>query len=202
MDNKEKKDNNDNSKSFLLLYAIVIVVVFVLIMFIIPDDIFMLKYKNSEIPNEKEPTEKIEFTDYEVQKDRLLNKNYDYEYVLLDSMGLITRQYTCEGKIKNNMETGTCTMPEEFSYTESNKKDLFKINTKYIEFKGIMELVEGTTPEEVKYTSLREYHYNDLMIEDLKTEIVIYTDADNITKIELSNKYMTYILKYSNVAGD
>mgnify|MGYP003317624954 FL=1 len=50
-------------------------------------------------------------------------------------------------------------------------------------------------------TKSRIYTYK-TSIEKLETDIIVTTDLDAITQIEISNAYMTYILKYNNVNID
>ncbi len=196
--NKDKKNND--SKNFLLIYGIVIIIILVLIMFVFPDDLFMLKYKDIEIPEgaTKPQVEKKEFVDYEVMKNNLLMGSYEYEYVLLDSMGTVTYQYNCSGKVDKGIEIGTCTKPTNFSYTEKTKVEEFKISTKYLEVAAILELIKNSEPKIDEYPTSKEYYYK-TKIEELDTDVNIYTDLENITRIDISNAYMTYILKYSDI---
>lgn len=185
-------------KILLIVYAIIILILLIAIMFIIPDSFFIKKYEGIEIPSNK--TEKKEFIDYEIQKEHLINNQYEYEYVLLDSMSKESNTYKCSGKTNKTIESGSCTSPEVISYTEKDKKEVFsKIDINYLNPTYIFNKIKNITPKETKYVTLREYNYQ-TMIEDLDTEIIIYTDLDEITKIEISNAYMTYILKYSNVS--
>lgn len=181
----------------LTIYFIIIIIALLLIMFIIPDSFFTKKYE--EIKNPSSDTEKKEFTDFETQKQHLLKNNYNYEYSLLDSMGTESYYFQCSGQINDTLESGSCTSPEKISYTETTKKEVFsKIENQYLNPQKIFELIEGITPKEFKESTIREFVYQS-KIEDLNTEITITTDLDEITQICLSNAYMTYILKYSNV---
>ena len=181
----------------LTIYFIIIIIALLLIMFIIPDSFFTKKYEGVKIPSSD--TEKKEFTDFETQKQHLLKNNYNYEYSLLDSMGTESYYFQCSGQINDTLESGSCTSPEKISYTETTKKEVFsKIENQYLNPQKIFELIEGITPEEFKESTIREFVYQS-KIEDLDTEITITTDLDEITQICLSNAYMTYILKYSNV---
>lgn len=181
----------------LIIYGIVILIALIVIVFILPDSFFLKKYDDINIPSAD--TSQKEFVDYEKQKENLLQNKYDYEYLLLDSMGSKTYTFDCSGTISETIESGTCKSPERFSYTESNKKEAFsKINIDYINPSYIFSLIKDIEPRETKYTTLREYKYS-AKIEDLQTDIIIYTNLNEITKIEISNAYMTYIIKYSNV---
>lgn len=185
------------NKKFLGIYAIIIIILLIAILFLIPDDVFMLKYKNLDLPEDLPKVEEKEFVDFEIQKEQLLSSNYDYKYLILDSMGKQTYKYKCSGSIIDNKEIGTCTSPEDFSYTETNKKDLFKISLEYLDIKNIYKLIEKENPIINKYPITREFRYT-TMIEDLETDIVIYTNIENITRIDINNAYMTYVIEYDN----
>lgn len=189
-------------KIFLLIYGIVIFIVLISIMFLIPDSFFKAKYDDIPIPESlKEKTEIKEFTSYEEQIDNLLKNKYEYEYNLLDSMGITSYKYECTGKKDDTIESGSCTKPEKVSYTEKNKKDvLSKLDINYIEANYIFNtLLKEIKPVETKYTNYREYKYN-LKIKKLDTDIIVSTDKETITSIYISNAYMNYIIKYSNVS--
>ena len=203
------------SKNFLGIYAIVIIVLLVLIMFILPDSFFSRKYDqntqqfleaNEKLKEEQERIEaekKKEFVDYEIQKQNILNGNYDYKLLLLDSMGTETYTYQCEGKKTGNTESGSCTSPEVFSYTEQNKTQQFKkyIDPKYIEPKNIFELIKDVEPSVESHNLYREFTYK-TKIKDLETKVLIQTTKDNISKIMIENTYMGYIINYSGVNVD
>ncbi|HAB65966.1 MAG TPA: hypothetical protein DCE23_01230 [Firmicutes bacterium] len=195
-DKKEKS----SPKKFLIVYGIIILIALVFIVVIIPDDVFLLRYnKSAKILDNINKEKEKDFASYDDQKKALLNNNYDYEYVLLDSMGTVSYTYDCEGTKKGDLETGTCTKPSSFSYTESSKDSSFKISTKYLDVREIFELIKEEEPEITTHQSSREYLYK-TKIDDLDSDITIYTDKDNITRIDISNAYMTYILKYSNIS--
>ena len=203
------------SKNFLVIYAIVIIVLLVLIMFILPDSFFSRKYDqntqqfleaNEKLKEEQERLEaekKKEFVDYEIQKQNILNGNYDYKLLLLDSMGTETYTYQCEGKKTGNTESGSCTSPEVFSYTEQNKTQQFKkyIDPKYIEPTNIFELIKDVEPSVESHNLYREFTYK-TKIKDLETKVLIQTTKDNISKIMIENTYMGYIINYSGVNVD
>jgi len=195
----------DKRKKALIIYGVVILVVLITILFIIPDSALMKIYqgnidKINNVPKEKEKTEPIEFVDYEIQIERILKNKYDYEYLILDSMGKKTYKYNCSGKASGKVDSGTCTSPSDISYTEKTKKKAFKIDSNFLDLNYIFnKLLKNKEPELTEYKHNKEYNYK-TKIQDLETEVVVYTDTDNITKIELSNAYMTYILKYSNIS--
>lgn len=203
------------SKNFLGIYAIVIIVLLVLIMFVLPDSFFSRKYEqntqqfieaNKKAQEEREALEaekKKEFVDYEEQKQHILTGNYDYELLLLDSMGTETYTYKCTGKKTGNTESGSCTSPEVFSYTEQNKVSQFKkyIDPKYIEPKEIFELIKDVEPSVESHNLYREFTYK-TKIKDLETTVLIQTKKDDISKIMLENQYMGYIINFSNVKVD
>ncbi len=203
------------SKSFLGIYAIIIIILLVLIMFVLPDSFFSRKYDqnakefleaNEKAKEEQERIEaekKKEYVDYEIQKQNILNGNYNYKLLLLDSMGTETYTYQCEGKKTGNTESGSCTSPEVFSYTEQNKLEQFKknIDPKYIEAKNIFELIKDVEPSIESHNLYREFTYK-TKIKDLETKVLIQTTKDNISKIMIENTYMGYIINYNGVNVD
>ncbi len=186
--------------SFLTYYAGIILALLIIVMFIIPDSFFL---KLNDIFNKqeitlKESTTTINFKDLSIQKESLLTGDYEYEYLMLDSMGETPITYECLGKIENGKESGTCTSPKTFNYTNENKNILFsQINTDYIDLNYIFNLIKDIKPKELTYTKARELTYN-VKILDLNTEITLYTDLDNINQINISNAYMTYVFKYNH----
>ncbi len=187
-----------NNKKFLLIYGIIIIILLLGIMFFIPDDFFKKQYDDIEIPT----TEKKDFVSYETQIENLLNKQYEYEYLILDSIGTKSYTYECSGKMDDTIESGTCTKPKKISYTEQNKKDVYKeIEINYIDVEYIFNSIKDIEPTIEKMTKTRIYTYK-TAIEKLETDITVTTDLDAITQIEISNAYMTYILKYNNVNID
>ncbi len=189
----------DKRNKFLIVYFLIIAIALVSILFIIPDSVFREKYDNNaailEHTSGKAPVEK-EFKDYELQKNNLMNNSYKYEYTLLDSMSNESYIYKCTGTKEDNLETGTCTEPEKISYTEKDKKDvLSKINYTIIEPDYLFSFIKEIEPKKMEYGNYRDYTYN-TKLNKLDTEIIIKTDKDNITEINISNAYMTYILKY------
>ena len=185
-------------KKVLLTYGVVILIILIAIMFIIPDSWFRKLYsKNVEKINEY--NHPIEFVDYETQKERLLSNQYKYEYLILDSLSDESYIYKCSGSMNKDLESGTCTEPDRVSYTEKNKKETFKINTDYVDVKYLLNLIKDIEPEVTKYQTSREYNYN-VKIEKLDTELIVYVDTENINKIEISNKFMTYVIKISDVS--
>lgn len=179
-------------------YAIIVFILLITIMFIIPDSFFLKLNTKLNKPNitEQETTDPT-FLSIKEQQNNLLNNDYKYEYLMMDSMGTKTVTYECSGKKTEDEESGTCTSPENLTYTEKNKKEILSnINTDYIELEKIFALTKDIEPIELTYNKTRELIYNTKIL-DLETEIVFYTDLDNITQINISNAYMTYILKYN-----
>lgn len=189
------KDNK-----FLKWYACIIIVILILIMFVLPDNFYLdlqTKFNIQEIKNTE--TKKIEFVDLEKQKENLLNKDYEYEYLMLDSIGINSITAECTGKIVDGNETGKCISPKEISYTSETKKDaILQLNIKYIDLEYIFNSIKDIEPIEVSYTKTRELIYKTKIL-DLDTDITIYTDIENITQISISNAYMTYVFKYNNM---
>lgn len=205
------KDNNN----FLQIYAVIIIALLAIILFVLPDNFFNKKYekntqqfieaneKAKEEQQKQEAEKKKEFVDYEEQKQNILTGNYEYKLLLLDSMGTKTYKYECNGIKTGATEVGSCTSPENFSYTEQNKIEKFKkyIDPKYTEAKNIFELIKDVEPSIESHNLYREFTYK-TKIKDLETKILIQTKKDNISKIVLENTYMGYIINFNNVNVD
>ncbi len=184
------------NNKFLKWYIIGIILI-LFVMFLLPDSFFSSKYKNKTIDNSNSPT-KEEFTSYEEQIKNLQNNKYSFEYIILDTMGTKPYSYKCTGIINSTLESGNCEGDYVFSYTEENKKEKFKIDVKYLNVSNIFDLLKDIEPKETTYSNEREFSYKAL-IEDLDTDIVVFTDLKNITRIEINSKYMNYTLKYNKV---
>ncbi len=190
---KQKKKFN-----FIAIYAILILVALAIILFILPDSFFTERFEE-KVPEEiKENINKRKFKDYQEQIDNLLKKKFDYEYNILDSMGTKTYIFNCEGKMSSDKDTGACYMPSKKEYTEKNYKEVYSINTDYLDVENIFNLIKDTEPKLQTEATTRTFKYTS-KIKDLDTDITIQTNLENITEIEISNAYMTYTLKYSNV---
>ena len=191
---------------FLLIYAVIIIVLLVCIMFIFPDSLFSRKYdanyKKYFGDKIQTQTKKAEFKNYEEQQKQLVNGNYNYEYMILDSMGTSSKHFECSGTIKDSKETGKCTSPVLIEYTKENKNEVFKdIGSTYLEPSTIFNLVKDLTPELKQHNTYREYTYK-LKIKGLDTTIIIQTTLEEISQISINNPYMTYLLKYESVKVD
>lgn len=172
---------------FLLIYALIIIVLLIYILFIAPDSLFSKK--------QKDQVEQRTFTDYNIQKKNLMNKQYDYDYDILYGNTV----YNCSGTLNNNKESGTCTKPEQTSYDEKTKKEIYSdININNLDVAYIFKQIENIQPTENKYGSKRSYTYK-LVLDKYSTEIIIYTNYDDITEIQLSNAYEVYDLKFTNI---
>lgn len=182
-----------NRKVFLFIYYIIIFIILLAILFFIPEEAFL---KNSEVYEElKNRTEKIEYDDIKIQKERLLKNNYDYEYKVIHN----NVQYTCTGNKKDETESGRCSSPKTISYNEIDKFDKDKLfEIKYVEPKYIFEKIENIEPLISMTNDGKCYIYKTKII-DYETDIMIYTGEKTINKITITNGLMTYILKFSNV---
>ena len=184
----------NKSNKLFICYILFIIVALVLIMFILPDSFFTSSKNNLSISESN--NQKSETTSLAKQKENLLKSNYNYEYSLLVG----TKTYSCTGKIEDSNEEGTCTLPEEISYTEKNKDEVFaNIENEYLEPSKIFALIKDISPKEFEYSGLKEYEYQ-TKIKDLNTTISIFSDNKEITEIRLSNISMTYQIKYSNMS--
>ena len=188
------------NNKFLKIYAIIITIVLILIMFLIPDSFFLeLQTKLHKQETKELKNDALDFEKLETQKERILNNDLEYEYLMLDSIGTSSKTVECSGKITESKETGICNSKEKISYTKETKKDAFlEMDIKYIDEKYIFDTIKDIEPTETTYNNSRELIYKTKIL-DLDTDITIYTDLDNITQISISNAYMTYVFKYSNI---
>ena len=186
-------------KKALKIYAIIIVIITIAIMFVIPDSFFLKFYqKNIEkVTNSVPQTEpEDEFTDYETQQERLLKKEYDYQYLLYNDKSGET--YKCTGTMNGTKDSGKCTSPKKIEYTEKNIKKVTKFNTDYIDVKYIFEKVKEIEPKVLNMDTDREYIYN-LKLDGQDTEIVVYTSREDIYRIDFTNIKYVYVVKFSNI---
>lgn len=192
----------ETRKKVLLIYGIVIFIILLGILFFIPDE-FFLKFFQSNIEKieekAKESEEPKEFVDYDIQIERLLKKKFDYEYVLLDTIDEKGYTFKCTGSMDGTKEEGSCTRPDSFSYTEKDKQEKFKTNPNYTSVDYWFNLLKDVTPKETKNQTYREYNYK-VKIDNLDTEVVVFTSLENILKMEISNQKMTYIIKFKNIS--
>lgn len=121
----------------------------------------------------------------------LKEENYEYTYNILINKD----KYLYKGKKDKEKEKGTFTYDgNTTTYEEINdfiNKDL--INPTYI-----YNLVNNLKYREDKYDNTRVFNYV-TDIDNLETEIAIYTDYTSITKINITNKKEQYSLSYKNV---
>ena len=170
---------------FLLIYAFIILAILLYILFLAPTSMFVKETEGA-------PTPKT-FTNFKTQQQHLLEKQYDYEYNIL--YGNTT--YKCQGTLSKEKETGTCTQPKEISYDQDNKKQL-KFNLNNLDLAYIFTKIENIEPKETKYGKSRSFIYN-LELDNFTTDIIIYTDFDEITNIQISNAYEVYDIKFTNI---
>lgn len=173
---------------FLLVYAFIIIALLIYILFIAPDSLFT--------KNKTEETTQRTYIDYKIQQENLMKKQYDYDYDILYGNTV----YNCTGTMNKDKETGQCTNPKEISYNETTKQDVFSdINMNNLNVSYIFKQIENIEPTENKYGSKRSYKY-ELILGKYQTEIMIYTNYDEITEIQLSNAYEVYDLKFTNIS--
>ena len=178
----------------LIGYAIFIGIALIFILFIAPDELFVKKSRNVNSDNE---AVKERYVDYEMQKDNILNNNYEYEYNLIDSRGKSPLEYNCTGNVIDGKTTGQCTLPTKVSYTDDNFAEVFKnVETDYLKPKFIFELIKSLEEKKIDYGSYREFIYH-TKIDQLETEIAVRTDYDSIQDIVVANGYMQYYIKFN-----
>lgn len=184
---------------FLGIFAIVIFILLILIMFILPDGLFLAIENGTTIPIPMgTETTKEDTITLEDKITKLKTNEYNYEYTLMYSTTNETYTYKCTGTISNKKENGTCTKPEELTYTEKNKKEILnKIDTDYTDIEYIFDSIKDVKPTETKM-SLTTTSYNYVIyINNYETDITITADQTDITQITINNIYMTYLINYT-----
>lgn len=166
-----------------VVYIVIILIILGYILFFMP-----IKNENLEKSNifEEQVYSSLEdmFT--------MLNKgNYEYTYNILINKD----KYFYEGKKDKDKEKGTLNYNGSIiSYEEINEN----INKNLISPIYIYNLVSDLNYREDKYDNTRVFNYI-TSIDNLETEIAIYTDYTSITKINITNKKEQYSLSYKNV---
>lgn len=161
-------------------YIIVVIILLLIILFVIPDKYFAPK-KGYNVNNTDTTTE-FPFKEYNKMIEEIKENNYTYNY----EININTTIYTFDGKKVGNKEQSN------FENKDNNiNEDLLNINY-------IFDLIKDITYKQFIYDNTRMYTYK-LMLDNLDTEIIIYTDLNYITKILIANKYYQYNLTYKEV---
>ena len=128
--------------------------------------------------------------------DKLLKNKYSYNYNLQNK----NYTYICNGKKNGEDDNGSCSSPKKIDYNINNFKEVFKnINTNYLDISFIYDLVKDIDGESIQENdSSRRYEYN-IVNNNVKTDIYIFTNKSNIRKIMIMNDSLTYIIEYSNI---
>lgn len=180
-------------KKFLIIYAVIITIALIAILFIIPDKAFLKDKEGYEefIKN----AEKQKYESLETQKERLLKNEYEYEYNVIHN----NKQYVCTGSKIDGTESGRCTSPKSISYTEKDKFNEDKLyEIKFVEPEHIFKRIKDLEYTQSIVNEERVYIFQ-TKISKFDTTIKIYTGKENISRIDIENGVMTYILKYKNI---
>ena len=190
IENKDKKNKDNRRWIFLLIYGIIVVALLIYILFIAPDKMF---HKDDEKASE------LRFYTIEEQKEHLLNNQYSYEYSMLYTDNDGTYTYICSGKKNKEEENGSCTKPENLEYNEENKKDILRnLNMNYLETETLFELIKDIEPTVSVYEGAKVYRYK-VMVNNIETDIQIFSNSIDIFDIQIDNVIEHYHLKYSNI---
>ncbi len=184
----------------LVIYSIIILILLFVILFVLDDD-FIKKHSsfknffNQTTASNNEQSTKDKFANYEDQIKALEQNKFKYKYEI-DYNGTY---YQCEGTKNKEEDNGSCTKPEQVTYTKDNFAEVYsKINTKFLDVKYIFDSLKEYEPKEEKYGEERVFVYT-IKTTNGTNEISIYTDYENITKICIAKGYLTYILNYSDI---
>ena len=182
------------NKKFLIIYG-VIIFIGLLVIVLAPNSWFSKKLPSGEIVNT--PEKEINLSE---QYDRLKNNKYEYRYLIMYDINGDQSTYKCNGTVDGDNESGSCSSPKEVSYTNDNKKEIFKkIKVEYLDISYLIDLFKDIEPTEKKYENTYLYIYT-LDLDNTKTDISVYSDGDNIIEIELANKYGAYVIRLSNIS--
>lgn len=177
--------------TFLFIYALCIVIILIYIMFFAPSSMF-LKGKMADTVVEPKSYPDI-FSLFASLKD----SDYEYSYNILDSMGKKSVIYLCDGQIKDGSDSGSCSKPKEFTYTQDDKMTkLDGINKNLIDLDYIENLIKEKQAKETNYGGTKKLEYS-LELDGMDTDISIYTGYEFINEIMVANMYETYVIKFS-----
>ena len=165
-----------NNKSIIVILLVVFLSLFIILV-VLPDSFFdKNKGKGINEITTKNSSE-FPFRNLSDMWDILNDGNYSYEYEIMIGANL----YNYEGTNSNN----------ELEIDES-------INKNFLDTSYVNNIIKDLEPKKFNYDDYRMFTYN-LKIDDIETEVIIYTDLKSITKIVISNPYYQYNLKYSNI---
>lgn len=178
---------------FWLSYVFLILIALLLLLFVVPDNFFSKKTTKGTNPNSTDTTREFPFKEYEEMKEALEQENYEYRYEVMGD----TSMYIYEGKKDKETEEGMFYgNEEEYGYTFLNKY----INKELVSIPFLFSLLMDIEPKVQTYNNTRMYTYNNIY-QDIETEIIIYTDLDNITRIVIGSVYYQYNLTYTNIGN-
>jgi len=185
-------------KFFLIIYCLIIIILLIFILFIAPDSMFS-EGTSSDIDDYlTTDSEEIDnYVDFLTMQEHLENNKYEYKYNISDTESV---NYKCIGVVSGTEEEGTCTAPEDKSYTEKNKaKILANINVNYLTPSYLFDLISLQEGDLVDYGGTRCYTYDITSSKNLEIEIMIYTDYEEINRITVSTAYEVYDITFSNI---
>ena len=165
-----------NNKSIIVILLVVFLSLFIILV-VLPDSFFdKNKGKGINEITTKNSSE-FPFRNLSDMWDILNDGKYSYEYEIMVGANL----YNYEGTNSNN----------ELEIDES-------INKNFLDTLYVNNIIKDIEPKKFNYDDYRMFTYN-FKIDDIETEVIIYTDLKSITKIVISNPYYQYNLKYSNI---
>lgn len=171
-------------KKLWIIYGILILGVLAYILFFMP-------IKKDENLDKSNISEEQVYGSLEDMFTVFLKGNYEYTYNVL----INNEKFLYVGKKDGDKEKGTFTSKDEVvSYNTINEF----INKNFINPTYIYNLIKDLEYNKDKYDNIRVFNY-ETKINDLKTEIAIYTDYTSITKINITNIKEQYSLSFKNV---
>lgn len=179
------------NKSIILVGIIILIGLFT-ILFVLPDSFFTKKEAINEITTKN--SDEFPFRNLSDMWKNLNNNIYSYKYQVF----IGDKEYIYDGAKNKDEDTGIFSSS---TYIEEYKGINDKINHDLINPSYIQEKVKNIEPKKFNYDDYRTFTYN-VKIDDTDTEIIIYTDLKNITKIVISNMYYQYNLNYTNIVNN
>ena len=148
----------------LVIYSIIILILLFVILFVLDDD-FVKKHSsfknffNQTTTSNNEQSTKDKFANYEDQIKALEQNKFKYKYEI-DYNGTY---YQCEGTKNKEEDNGSCTKPEQVTYTKDNFAEVYsKINTKFLDVKYILSNSSMSFTRLSKYSSMPEIFSNSI----------------------------------------
>jgi len=166
-------------------------------------------FDNNEANSCQMPSNTITFKDYKEMQSELLKNNFSYVYEInyLDNKIVYKGERLLDketGYRENSYETIKYYIDESGFYKVVMDEllaldKLFEnVNESLIDLESLFEVLnaQSVTSEESEKTRAFTYKY---IIDDVNYEVIVHTNIENITEIDINFTDNKYILKYDNI---